>query len=363
MDELAFRTLLNNLEAFRSSLHGLLHIFTWFVVVGLAFDLIVIIREFRDDWREFRYGHIHPYENHLPKQPSISLLILGLLGTALIVIGVAGELYVDVQAGKIETQIREANDNLLGLIIREAGDAAQSAKTAHGEASAVKGIADEARADAKDALAKAQAAQGELAHAEADAAKAQAVAAAALSQAKDALDKAGKAQESLGKAESEAKNAEKAASNALSLSRDAREEADWAKDLATKAEAQLADRTLTDEQVKSIANKLEPFAGQEYEVVAYWDSKESVGIANRVHQGLQAAHWTYLPLKEWHGLFGGIVGIQVWMHPDADERVKKAATALVDALTVEGLEAVLKLQNPTNNPKHNKISLSVGSKR
>lgn len=262
-----------------------------------------------------------------------------------------------------ETDIRAFDEGMLIEAQQQAGNAATSARTARQEADAVKGIADEARADAKDALAKAQAAQGELAHAEVDAAEAQAAASTALSQAKDALDKAGKAQESLGKAESEAKNAEKAASNALSLSRDAREEADWAKDLATKAEAQLADRTLTDEQVKSIANKLEPFAGQEYEVVAYWDSKESVGIANRVHEGLQTAHWTYLPLKEWHGLFGGIVGIQVSMHPDADERVKKAATALVDALTADGLEAMLKLQNPTNNPKHNKISLSVGSKR
>jgi len=43
---------------------------------------------------------IHPYENHLPKRPNVSLLILALLGTALIVIGVAGELYVDVRAGK-----------------------------------------------------------------------------------------------------------------------------------------------------------------------------------------------------------------------------------------------------------------------
>jgi hypothetical protein len=144
MNELALRNLLNSLEASRSSLHGLLHIFTWFVVVGLAFDLFVIIKEFRDDWGEFRYGQIHPYENHLPKRPSVSLLILALLGTALIVIGVAGEQYVDVQAGKIETQIREANDNLLGLIIQEAGDANSSALNAALAAS-------EAKSSAKDA--------------------------------------------------------------------------------------------------------------------------------------------------------------------------------------------------------------------
>jgi len=138
MDESALRNLLNSLEASRSSLHLLLHLFTCFVVVGLGFDLFVIFKEFRDDRADFRYGQIHPDENHLPKRPSKSLFIVAFLGTALIVIGVAGELYVDVRAGKIETQIREANDELLGLIIQEAGNAATSAKTAHLEADAVR---------------------------------------------------------------------------------------------------------------------------------------------------------------------------------------------------------------------------------
>jgi hypothetical protein len=151
MDESALRTLLNSLEASRSSLHGLLHIFTWFVVVGLAFDLFVIIKEFRDDWEDFRYGQIHPYENHLPKQPSVLLLMLALLGTALIVIGVAGELYVDVRAGKIETQIREANDNLLGLSIQEAGDAKSSAEDAASAAASAQSSADGATGSADKA--------------------------------------------------------------------------------------------------------------------------------------------------------------------------------------------------------------------
>jgi hypothetical protein len=154
MDELALRTLLNSLEASRSSLHGLLHIFTCFVVVGLAFDLFVIIKEFRDDWGEFRYGQIHPYANHLPKRPNVLLLILALLGTALIVIGVAGELYVDVRAGKIETQIREANDNLLGLIIHEAGDAKSSAEDAASAAASAQSSADAATGSADKAQQK-----------------------------------------------------------------------------------------------------------------------------------------------------------------------------------------------------------------
>jgi hypothetical protein len=137
MDEPALRSLLNNLDASRSSLHGLLHVFTWFVIFGLGFDLFVIVKEFRDDWKEFRYGQVHPSEIHLPKRPTVWLLILGLLGTALIVIGVWGEMFVDVKVGKVETDIKVASDALLGLIIQKAGDAAKSAKTAHDEADAV----------------------------------------------------------------------------------------------------------------------------------------------------------------------------------------------------------------------------------
>jgi hypothetical protein len=71
------------------------------------------------------------------------LLILGLLGAGLVAVGVAGELYIDVQAGKLETQIRKANEDRFLLLSKEAGDAASSAKTAHDEADAVKEETDE----------------------------------------------------------------------------------------------------------------------------------------------------------------------------------------------------------------------------
>jgi hypothetical protein len=190
MDKLALRTLLNSLEASRSSLHVLLHIFTGFVVVGLGFDLFVIIKEFRDDWKEFRYGEIHPYENHLPKRPSISLVVLGLLGTALIVSGVAGELYVDVKAGKIETQIREANDNLLSLIIREAGDAKDSALIALDAATKAKDASTSAVTTARGARLEADSFEADI-----KAAKEQA--AAAESHLADALERAAKAEAEL----------------------------------------------------------------------------------------------------------------------------------------------------------------------
>jgi hypothetical protein len=55
---------------------------------------------------------------------------------------------------------------------------------------------------------------------------------------------------------------------------------------------QLADRTLSDGQVLSVGNKLKVFSGQSYTVTAYWDSKESLGIANRIHAVLHdVAGW------------------------------------------------------------------------
>lgn len=125
---------------------------------------------------------------------------------------------------------------------------------------------------------------------------------------------------------------------------------------------ELADRQLTDEQVRSVAGELKVFNGQEYTVTAYWDSKESLGIANRIHSALQLAGWSYNPEGGKSMMLGGTIGVLVWFHPDSEERTKTAAASLVSALLREGIEAEQRVQNPQNNPKHNKISLSVGSK-
>ena len=192
----------------------------------------------------------------------------------------------------------------------------------------------------------------------------------ALAQAKDALTKAGTAQESLGKAETEAKNAQTLAANAFTLSSGARKEADsferdivLAKEAAAKAEAKLADRTLSDAQVVSIGDELKRFKGQPYTITAYWDSKESLGLANRIHPALHdVAKWAYSDEGTKSMMLGGIVGVQVWTHPDADKSTKEAATALINALNAEGIETEPRQQNP-KNPKTNMININIGSKR
>jgi len=110
------------------------------------------------------------------------------VGLILVVIGVVGEWRYGAKLEDAHNAIHEYDVAKLTAAEKEAGNAAHSAEIAHAEADAVKGIADEARADAKDALAKAQMAQRELAHAEADSSKAAAAAS-------DALTIAGKATE------------------------------------------------------------------------------------------------------------------------------------------------------------------------
>jgi hypothetical protein len=127
--------------------------------------------------------------------------------------------------------------------------------------------------------------------------------------------------------------------------------------------AELADRTLSDKQVSNIAGKLAKHAGQSYDIIPYWDSPESVGIANRIQLALQSgAHWTYTPPGRFTEIVGGVVGIIVSVHPKADEFTQQGAEDLTLALKAEGLEAKEEKENP-NNPIENMIHLTVGSKR
>lgn len=122
MDDSALKRLLDNLDMSRSSLHGWLHFWTFLVVLGVALEVVFVVKEYIDQSHDFRRGIVHP-----PEKPSTMLFVLGLLGAGLVAIGVAGELYIDVQAGKVETEIRKANELRVALLSREAGDAKTSA--------------------------------------------------------------------------------------------------------------------------------------------------------------------------------------------------------------------------------------------
>jgi hypothetical protein len=151
-------------------------------------------------------------------------------------------------------------------------------------------------------------------------------------------------------------------------------DSDLAKQGAAEANARAAEatlalekfqapRTLSGEQQARIAQVLSKFAGQEYVVTTFWDLQEPLAFANMLHQILQSAKWKYVPPAEGGSfLLGGIAGVQVWVHPDADGIIQQAASSVVDVLKSEQLIAVLKLQNP-HNPKDNKIAFNVGTKQ
>jgi hypothetical protein len=97
-------------------------------------------------------------------------------------------------------------------------------------------------------------------------------------------------------------------------------------------------------------------------VTPYWDLKESLAIANRIAQAMQVGGWKYVKPEQSGFLLGGTAGVEVWVHPAASDEVKKAANALVSALTEKGgLACVLKEQNP-KDPIETKIHLNIGTK-
>jgi hypothetical protein len=121
----------------------------------------------------------------------------------------------------------------------------------------------------------------------------------------------------------------------------------------------LADRTLTDEQVRFIASKLSAFSGQEIVIVTYTENKEAIALANRLLIAVATAGWKYFPQNGM--MIGGIDGVLVFCHPKAGKQATKAATVLVSALNEQGIEAAFRLENP-GNPISNRLEMSVGAK-
>ena len=115
MDKAALLDQLSKLETLQSSLHSSFRFWEWMVVVGLGFDLLVILKEYWDDLKRFWRSEIHA-----PERPSAFLLLLALLGTGLIVYGISMELSVDSKLEKVETDTRRANDELFGMVSHEA---------------------------------------------------------------------------------------------------------------------------------------------------------------------------------------------------------------------------------------------------
>ena len=124
-------------------------VFTFLVVVGVAMELWVIRHEYRDDMEAWALAHFGVLRS--PSRPSITKFRVEVGSILLITIGVMGELGVGIKIASINgvlrgesaelrsknAELRSKSDQLLALVTQKAGDAADSAKTAHEEAGAV----------------------------------------------------------------------------------------------------------------------------------------------------------------------------------------------------------------------------------
>ena len=140
MDESSLRAQLNYLDALRSSLHSSFRFWDWVVVAGVALEFVVLAVEYCDEWRAFWRATIRS-----PEKPKTSLFLVGFCGIAMVAGGIAKELRIDSQIEGVETNIRGINEQLFGIVSKEAQDAASASKKAQEQSRAANDVADEAK--------------------------------------------------------------------------------------------------------------------------------------------------------------------------------------------------------------------------
>jgi hypothetical protein len=111
MDETSLKSLIASLEAHRDALGFWLNLFSGMVAGGVVAEIAFVVREYWENLHDWRRGIVRP-----PNRPSRTWFVFEVLGVALVSIGVAGEFFIDVKAGALETEIRKANSDLVGIL-------------------------------------------------------------------------------------------------------------------------------------------------------------------------------------------------------------------------------------------------------
>ncbi len=266
----------------------------------------------------------------------------------LVMVGVAGELLGDggvfLFSHRLQT-LEGADIQALDVKAEKAGSKATNALTKSGMALSQAGAANDAAKGAVDKSGKAVK-----------------TAANAMRLARGARQEADSFAKDINEAKRDALEAKTLLSEVRQLAKEAQERASSAEKGTERLTTRFADRLLTDAQVQAIGAALKSFAGQEWEVTTYWDIPECINISNRILAALQIARWKYIPPEGFHALFGGVVGVLVYVHPSPPNgNVRLAADALVSALNANGITAQLRLENAKNTPS-NRITLSIGTK-
>jgi hypothetical protein len=172
-------------------------------------------------------------------------LLIHSLGPILVVLGIAGDFVFEGRAFILEDRQEEEARKTIGSLAEQAKQADREAQTAISDSST------------------------------------------ALGQAKDALAKAGAAEASLSKAEAEAKDAQTASSSALTMAKDAHKEADAFEEEIKSAKKQAADiakqltpRSLSHDDTKAIGDKMKRFSprfiGRKIQITSYTQDLEGI---------------------------------------------------------------------------------------
>jgi len=132
-------------------------------------------------------------------------------------------------------------------------------------------------------------------------------------------------------------------------------------DLRAKIEKLTAPRQISEQQVAQMSVALKLFAGQQWEVIPYWDMKESLDLANRIYAALDKAKWVWKKQERWTGIMGVVAGVLVYSHPQASAKTRNAAAALVKALNDVGIACESRDENDPGHPNE-LISITVGQK-
>lgn len=108
MEEFALKIQLISQETLRASLAAWLDFWTVLIAIGVAVEISDLVWEYVSEWKDSRRGIIHT-----PEKPSFAKFFIGIIAVGLVIAGIAGEWYLQVEIGEAESKIERIADELL----------------------------------------------------------------------------------------------------------------------------------------------------------------------------------------------------------------------------------------------------------
>ncbi len=263
MDESALKELIASLGDQLSSIGWWMYFWTALVIAGCAGELFFVIHAYLEErkaWFKAKTRGAIAF----PEKPSLWGLILEVTSVALVVVGIAGELFVDWKSDDLQTRLRSANGSLVLKLEKSAGEAKDSAKAAATDATTAKGASADAVAESGTALNLAAGARKEADSLTREITAAKQQSADASAKAADAVSRLADAEQRL----ADSTQKEVAAEQAL-------------RDIKSP-------RSLVN--TNALIANLKPFKGTKYALNVFQD-QESIEFTKALDSVLQAAGW------------------------------------------------------------------------